>query len=488
MLPKSEADSVRDNLLERITPTTDVIVSRFGSALDAASISELEAQLQQDAIQHGEEVFFPSLALLSAAGNIGLSREGLLAKLDLEQLAQLWETAFDLRSDALQLALTRILRFAASQNAKVSNITLLDGDPHNCGNRPVAFVLAFSNQKARYVYKPVPATTHNIYDVVATRVCADLDIRPISAPVLYDGGDYCIRSFVPSRNRLSSDDLSRYYYAFGALIAVAMLLEMTDLHFENIVVYGDAPVMIDTEFVLPPKDPRRAKWSFVTSGLFAHEISPLNQVSEYSKIKGRIQREHSHYRYRFARAEVYDLHIARDLEGNATKPNGFSNLIEQGARDVSRIIKKRSSDILEACDPWLGERFSCRQLLRNTSLYKIMQMRLWAPSPMRFADREEHVRAILHRGRSLHTAGLGSTQIEHLVERELVALRRGDIPYFWADSSNTLFDSDVIVARGFGKGLAKDRLRTRLARMVGRNPSFKLKSVFSSQMQLQERR
>lgn len=478
MLAHGEENRLRGALRDRALKSFQGFGDLSGPTLSAAAVSQISDDFQRDAVEYGEEVFFPTLALLSGAQRLASIQQEMLTKLDLEKLDRHWYQALSLRRSACLAALERIQQFALTQGATILAVFLLDGDPHNGGNRPIAFDLDSGGNVHRYVYKPIAADAHRVYDAISNRVCNRLNIRSISTPILYDGGKYCIRSFVPGRNSLTSSELRSYYYGFGVLISIAMTLEMTDLHFENILVSGDVPVMIDTEFLLPPRDVNRAKWSLVTSGLFAPEISPLNQVSQFSKIKGRIQDADLYYRYRFARIENYDLHVIKDAAGRATKSEEFRDMIQQGARDGHRVIAELSDDLFGECESLLHENFSSRHLLRNTSLYKIMQMRLWTPSPISFFERLDHVRSVLRQKRSLHSSNLQQAEIDQLVDREIMALRRGDIPYFWTNSSNTLFDSAGVVAKGFGRGTVKDRFRAGLFRMKARQPTFQMDKLF----------
>lgn len=446
-------------------------LSNIRNILGEYLYEEIKSQFRQEAIDYGCEVFFPTFSLLSGMGRLAGCNDGLLKQLEVNLLDQNWQQAIFLRAEALQLGLKRILEFSAMQQSKVCSITFLDGDPHNGGKRPIAFDLTRNGEVQHYAYKPVPATSQIIFQRVSEKICKYLGISEISTKLIHDGGDYYVRSFVVVNGQLSSRGLENYYYSFGVLISIAMLLEMTDLHFENIVVSGDSPVIIDAEFILPPADKKRSKWSLVTSGLFFKEISPLNQISNYSKIKGNIQETPSNHRYRFGSHESYNLHLVKDMAGKTVVPSIYSRLIEKGVRDGLLSIRIHSEEIQSIFGKILDDRFISRCLLRNTSLYKIMQMRLWTPSPVRFNERVDYIRKVLLRGKSLHTSVLSAGDLSNLVETEISSLKCGDIPYFWTDNSLCLLNTNLIISKNFGSDSARNRLSKRLRKICAQNPS-----------------
>jgi type 2 lantibiotic biosynthesis protein LanM len=138
-----------------------------------------------------------------------------------------------------------ICRFlGAPTDTTISDFEAFPSDPHNFG-RGVVIVRLSSGQ--RIVYKPTSGRLSSLWaDAVA------LTIGGASPePDVLDRGDYSWhRHFAPCRSLIDGDreDVRR----LGGLLAVAVALGATDLHYENFVVAATGPLLVDHETVLSP--------------------------------------------------------------------------------------------------------------------------------------------------------------------------------------------------------------------------------------------
>lgn len=141
-----------------------------------------------------------------------------------------------------RLDICRLLE--APTNMTISDFEAFPSDPHNCG-RGVVIVRLSSGQ--RIVYKPTSGRLSSLWsDAVAVTIggaSAESDV--------VDKGDYSWhRHFAPCRSLIDGDreDVRR----LGALLAVAVALGATDLHYENFIVTAKGPLLVDHETVLSP--------------------------------------------------------------------------------------------------------------------------------------------------------------------------------------------------------------------------------------------
>lgn len=87
---------------------------------------------------------------------------------------------------------------------------------------------------------------------------------------------------------------------------------------------------------------------------------------------------------------------------------------------------------MEACEGLLGAgKYISRALLRNSSLYKILQLRLWTPLPLSVSDRRKEVAEVLFRKDAVLLREVDSGLLKNIISVEVDDLESGDIPFFW---------------------------------------------------------
>lgn len=141
------------------------------------------------------------------------------------------------RADICQL-------LGAPTDAAISDFEAFPSDPHNCG-RGVVIIRLSSGQ--RIVYKPTSGRLSSLWgDAVALTIgqaSTELDVL--------DKGDYSWHRYFASRGSLIDGDRGDVR-RLGALLAVAVVLGATDLHYENFIVAEAGPLLVDHETVLSP--------------------------------------------------------------------------------------------------------------------------------------------------------------------------------------------------------------------------------------------
>lgn len=123
------------------------------------------------------------------------------------------------------------------------------GDPHR-GGRSV-LVLGFSSG-FKLVYKPrslaVDAQFQRLLEWVDTH--GGYPMRPLE---LLDRGDHGWVGFVAREVQLTEAQAERYFWRHGAYLALLLALEATDFHYENLIVAGEHPALVDLEALFQPR-------------------------------------------------------------------------------------------------------------------------------------------------------------------------------------------------------------------------------------------
>ncbi|MFJ9454216.1 type 2 lanthipeptide synthetase LanM family protein [Kitasatospora sp. NPDC101447] len=123
------------------------------------------------------------------------------------------------------------------------------GDAHR-GGRRVA-VLCFADG-SRVVYKPRSLAADRHFGELVDWFNARPGSPGLRTPALLARPDYGWTEFVEARPCASASELERFYRRQGALLAIAHVLDLTDLHHENLIACADHPVPVDVETLFHP--------------------------------------------------------------------------------------------------------------------------------------------------------------------------------------------------------------------------------------------
>ncbi|MEV4615518.1 type 2 lanthipeptide synthetase LanM family protein [Kitasatospora sp. NPDC049258] len=126
------------------------------------------------------------------------------------------------------------------------------GDPHRRGRRVA--VLRFADG-SRVVYKPRPLAADRHFGELVDRFNTRPGTPGLRTPALLTRPDYGWSEFIEARPCASPAELDRFYRRQGALLALAHLLDLTDLHYENLIACADQPVLVDLETLFHPPSP-----------------------------------------------------------------------------------------------------------------------------------------------------------------------------------------------------------------------------------------
>lgn len=143
--------------------------------------------------------------------------------------------------------------FPASAPGAIVRLSLSEGDRHRHG-RSVAILEFATGQKL--VYKPrslaVEIGFADFANWFNSRIGARTGERLLASVKALDCGDHGWSAFVDPQPIATNEDLDKYYFRLGALLAVARVLGLSDLHAENLIAAGAWPTIIDLETLFHP--------------------------------------------------------------------------------------------------------------------------------------------------------------------------------------------------------------------------------------------
>ena len=232
-------------------------------------------------------------------------------------------------------------------------------DSHKRGK--TVSVLTFDNDIS-VVYKPRSLKGEKAYQDFLLYVSQGSTLKTKTFKII-DCGNYGWEEFVESKPCVDMQQLRNYYYRFGVLIFQNYILNANDLHEENVIAYGEYPIVIDAETIidnhikLSEQNSReiineRIRDSVLFSGLLPHyRFSNKGKGIDMSAIMGKegdeypiliprivdIGTSNMHYEY------VHPIKTANNnlatLNGKFIAPAVFITEIDQG--NTSRKLSRR---------------------------------------------------------------------------------------------------------------------------------------------------
>jgi lantibiotic modifying enzyme len=312
-------------------------------------------------------------------------------------------------------------------------------------------VLIRFSQGQAVVYKPVSLLIDHLLSSVL-EVLNDVDGRTLFHTLEYlpAGADYGFVRFADAGGKaLGKRAADRFFFRFGALVAAAYALNITDMHMENVLAVGEHPVLIDFETALYrfPDDVRPT--DVTSTGLVERKSTNVPN----SGIQGggacrqwalHPLREHGRDILGYRRPHFHIGNRQIDAEGQLIEPSAFSSSLVEGFDHGYRLLWRSKGLLRQLLEDAETTKPRVRHIIRFTSQYLVRYFQLLQPSGDSMDARKRVLRVSLE-GQS--------SALEHpsagVLESEVSNLLRGDVPYFWSalDSCN-LNDRDGVVQGG----------------------------------------
>jgi type 2 lantibiotic biosynthesis protein LanM len=347
------------------------------------------------------------------------------------------------------------------------------GDRHDHGGSVVK--LRFDG--ARALYKPRSLAMDAAYAQLVTDLI-EQGIEPTQKATLsLDCGDHGYAGWV---DYAPVNDLSgavRYYTRYGGVVAIAYLLNCTDLHLENLIACGEHPVVVDLETVFQPwisrykrEDRLGAPYAptILVSGLLPGQLSNIDAWD----ISGLAWAEHRYStrcavgmgtdELRLAPVDAVTVpgtNLPHFADGRRIPSHDYADAIVRGFESTYRGLRRLKPKLRGAAGLLASfAPLETRTVLRSTQIYARLLDAMSHPQYLRSNADREAVMARLDLG-GREWPALVRTQV---AERE--ALLRGDVPKFQARVDGVdIGDSDGHVFRAMCErsGWEETQLRLR---------------------------
>jgi type 2 lantibiotic biosynthesis protein LanM len=352
------------------------------------------------------------------------------------------------------------------------------GDLHDHGR--VVVLLTFSGGQ-RLVYKPKDLrSAAGFMDVVEYLNNHGLELRlPTRQIITRD--DYGWEEFVTAGPTADADGAGRYYQRLGQLVRLAEFLECRDFWADNLLAIGDGPAFIDLENLLQARIRKpvmlgqrlRALWSkvedtavktacvtyprLIAAGVRAQDIGCL------ADLQAQIAERPESFPHDW---EVPPYRPT--CAGQLANPSEYAAEVIAGYLAMHECLAANQAQLANPRGPLeLLHGATVRYIWRNT--FDSMEMLRACVSPLALVDgvaRETVLAQVMRSTRELLHEDSARADVLEIVEEEIDAFRRMDVPLFTSRTdSNAVFTPDGTKIDSHFDGTAWDRLQQRIAEL-----------------------
>ncbi|WP_458458222.1 type 2 lanthipeptide synthetase LanM [Pseudobutyrivibrio sp.] len=347
-----------------------------------------------------------------------------------------------------------IEKFLEKENLELTDISLSTGDSHAQGNS--VSILKFEDKKL--VYKPKDLRINQAFEAFIDWYSKSSNLLDIRIPKGIYKETYAYNEFIEKKYCKSDEEVERFYTRYGYLVAICYLLNINDLHLENIIAHGEHPIIIDMEtlFQIPApigeksmqyKVAKHLELDSVACSLLLPKqlhmgmkesinLSALNgtgvELSQEVLAPKNVNTPDFHYgnvKGHFAGGD----NIPKFNENEEVDVSKYNLVIIDAFETFMNYVKAHRREALVALEAFKGKKV--RSLLKSTERYASM---------IRYADHPNYNRDMKYRERLMLNIWAYPYKDKRIIKSEVDDLIFNDIPIFFTYTDST----DVIDSHG----------------------------------------
>ena len=339
--------------------------------------------------------------------------------------------------------------------------------------------LVFDNGGAVY-YKPRSLKSELEYQRVYHWVSEKCGLKSYDRKIL-DGVTCGWEEEVTSKGCSKETEIWRYYERLGIHLCLTYLLGISDIHFENIIVCGEYPVLIDVEVFPGYRENTREErgtlaellWDSVLStgilpgqnwghsGINASALGNIEKQRASFKVPVIKNRNTSNMCISYDYAELNCAECVPELQGQKVQANQFVAAVEQGFQEAYECVFRYKKEILEGIS---GKKaWKSRYVLRNTQQYRMYQ--LTASFPQFMSDFAARRLLLLRMNKGLVCK---EEYREKILFYEAETVMNGMIPVYYVQGRNLELGNGTCIPDYFEESVW-EQVAGRLKRMGGKD-------------------
>lgn len=163
----------------------------------------------------------------------------------------------------------------------IVEIALPSGDLHN--GKAVTIV---NLEKGKLVYKPRDLSTDRILESFVSYVASCIPSPPSFYFLKgYQGDGYSWQEYAKAIPCSNIDEVHRFFYRAGVYLAIFYLFSSNDMHYDNMICFGEHPIFFDVETLITAKlEYGTVNLRTVTNSVLATNVLPISVVSAAADV------------------------------------------------------------------------------------------------------------------------------------------------------------------------------------------------------------
>jgi len=345
---------------------------------------------------------------------------------------------------------------------RLTGITLSNGDSHEQGNS--VSILEFADKKL--VYKPKNLKISESFEKFINWYVSSSELLPIKIPMGIYKEDYTYNEFISPQFCQREEEVENFYIRYGYLIALCYLLNLNDLHLENIIAHGEYPVIVDIEtvFQISPEMENQTIYvdllrylevdSVSNSFLLPKQVNVgMDDKIDLSALNGKEVKlsqtflsptELNTDKFHYEKVPGYFAggnNIPKLNEIDEIEVKKYNMRILEGFDDFIRFIMKDKVECLEILKIFSGQKV--RSLIKGTEKYASM---------IRYANHPNYNGEMKYRERLMMNIWAYPYLDKRIIKSEVRDLLFNDIPIFYSyTNSRDLNDSRGNIYKNYHK-------------------------------------
>lgn len=367
---------------------------------------------------------------------------------------------------------------SGKEMGEVEKVESSGSDSHKKGNS--VFVISWSNGK-KIVYKPHSLKTETAFQNFQDYISRHCKLKAKEFTIL-NRGTYGWEEFIEYQTCKSKDEVKKYYYRVGMLIFCTYLLNVNDIHTENLIASGEYPVIIDSETIMGNKRGKNKKraiekvYDQINESVLNSGILPLYKYAQNGKgidmsatngkegdvypilvpILQDVGLSTMHYEYQYPIRKKGNNCVS--LNGKMMKPGWYVHSICEGFGDAYKEALKNKEELLQYIN--IFRNLEVRHIVQDTQRYSMLLHTSYNPDFLQDGcSRQLFLCTILKNAKEIQ----GSLEIAKLEIKDMLNM---DVPYFYSNTSDTnLYGSEGERITGYFAESSFQHLRNKVEKL-----------------------
>lgn len=364
---------------------------------------------------------------------------------------------------------------------ELSSIRCMYGDAHHRGKSVACVCL---NKTAEIIYKPHSLENEFIFQDILKRISQKCSLWNDNMGLQMIGHtDYGWEEKICFQECGAETEIRDFYERAGVLVFLTYILGASDLHCENMIAKGAYPVLIDLETLIRLQS-QGTEQSMLSNSVLGSGILPTylpddkgsgNEVGALSGEGGKKSRIRipdirdaysSKMRVEYRCGIMGRTQNRAKYKGRPVETVKYLKELISGFKKAYQCVKDNTGLQRDILDQVEGCR--SRQLISDTMKYTALLNSSYHPALLTDGgDRELFVRSI---------GVIGKTREQRLVECETEAMLSGDIPCFYNEGRNLIYENKICISDYF-MCTPRQAVQNRIARLSQRDEQFQVKLI-----------